>query len=312
MVLISSFASASLIWALIPLLRHGMLDHPNFRSSHQRPTPSGGGVAFVLVSIFTSALALLKGDSDGVPLSCLSLLSLPLAVVGLLDDRYKLSAGLRYTVQLATALLLILFSPLPLPWLALPLVLIVVTAVINFINFMDGLDGLVAGSMAVAIASVAIATAAPWPLWALVGSLFGFLLWNWSPARVFMGDVGSTFLGAVFAGLVLQSESWSDAFSYLLVATPLLVDACLCILRRAIAGQGVFQAHRLHLFQRLHQAGWSHRRVAILYIVATSVLAAVMLLGGSHWVLALAAVEICVGLYLDRFVAVPFSASQRG
>ena len=91
-----------------------------------------------------------------------------------------------------------------------------------------------------------------------------------------MGDVGSTFLGALFAGLVLR-PSWLDAFSYLLVAT-LLADACFCLLRRWLAGQ---PGHRLHLFQRLHQAGWSHVHVSLTYIVATSVLAVAMLLGVS-------------------------------
>jgi len=145
---------------------------------------------------------------------------------------------------------------------------------------MEGLDGLVVGCIAMSIAALEIDLAAPWPLWALVGSLFGFLLWNWSPAKVLMGDVGSTFLGAMFAGLVVQASSWSQALDLLLVATPLLGDACLCVLRRWMAGQHVFQAHRLHLLQRLHQAGWPHARVSLTYITATAVLAVAVLAGG--------------------------------
>jgi UDP-N-acetylmuramyl pentapeptide phosphotransferase/UDP-N-acetylglucosamine-1-phosphate transferase len=192
----------------------------------------------------------------------------------------------------------------------LPLVIVAVTAVINFTNFMDGLDGLVAGCMAVAIGALAIALAAPWPLWALVGSLLGFLLWNWSPAKVFMGDVGSTFLGAVFAGLVLQARSCPEALGLLLVATPLLGDACLCVPRRLLAGQRVFQAHRLHLFQRLHQAGWPHARVSSLYIAATGLLAVALLAGGWPWVTTFAAVELLVGAWLDQRVAVPFEVAS--
>jgi UDP-N-acetylmuramyl pentapeptide phosphotransferase/UDP-N-acetylglucosamine-1-phosphate transferase len=243
--------------------------------------------------------------------AALPMLADPLAVVGLLDDRHNLPALWRYGVQLATALLVILVSPLLLPWLAVPLVVIAVTAVINFTNFMDGLDGLVAGCMAVTIAALAIALAAPWPIWALVGSLLGFLLWNWSPAKVFMGDVGSTFLGGVFAGLVLQASSWPQAFGCLLVATPLLGDSCLCVPRRLLAGQRVFQAHRLHLFQRLHQAGWPHARVSLAYIVATAVLAVALLAGGWPWVLGLAAVELLVGVWLDQRVAVPFAVASQ-
>ncbi len=195
--------------------------------------------------------------------------------------------------------------------LVLALLVIAITAVINFTNFMDGLDGLVAGCMAVSIGALSIALAAPWPLWALVGSLLGFLLWNWSPAKVFMGDVGSTFLGAVFAGLVLQAPSWPQALGLLLVATPLLGDACLCVLRRLLAAQRVFQAHRLHLFQRLHQAGWPHARVSSLYIAATAVLAIALLWGGLPWVITLAAFELMIGVWLDQRVAVPFAGASR-
>ena len=165
--------------------------------------------------------------------------------------------------------------------------------------------------MAVTIAALAIALAAPWPLWALVGSLLGFLLWNWSPAKVFMGDVGSTFLGAVFAGLVLQAPSWPQALGLLLVATPLLGDACLCVPRRLLAGQRVFQAHRLHLYERLHQAGFPHARVSSLYIAATALLAAALLLGGWPWVVGLSAAELLTGLWLDQRVAVPFSVASQ-
>ena len=317
-VLLAAGASWLLLRALIPYLRSRLLDQPNARSSHREPTPRGGGVAFVLVAAVAGAIGWLSaafsvqsGFGGTLPTVSVPLLALPLAVVGFLDDRHNLTADLRYGVQLATALLVILLSPLPLPWLALPFLLIAVTAVINFTNFMDGLDGLVAGCMAVAIGALAIALAAPWPLWALVGSLLGFLLWNWSPAKVFMGDVGSTFLGAVFAGLVLQARSWPEALGLLLVATPLLGDACLCVPRRLLAGQRVFQAHRLHLFQRLHQAGWSHASVSSLYIAATAVLAVTLLAGGWLWVVGLAAAELLVGVWLDQRVAVPFAVASR-
>jgi len=318
-VAVSILASWLVLRYLVPELRRWLLDQPNARSSHSQPTPRGGGVAFVLVAAVASSIGCFGAAFYGQPalvfspmvMVALPLLALPLAVVGFLDDRHNLPAIQRYGVQLTTALLLILVSPLPLPWLAIPLLLIAVTAVINFTNFMDGIDGLVAGCMAVAIGAISVALVAPLTLWALVGSLLGFLLWNWSPAKVFMGDVGSTFLGAVFAGLVLQAPSWTEALGLLLVATPLLGDACLCVPRRLLAGQRVFQAHRLHLFQRLHQAGWTHARVSSLYIVATAALAVALLAGGWTWLVGLAALELLVGVWLDQRVAVPFvEASQ--
>ena len=141
------------------------------------------------------------------------------------------------------------------------LLVLAVTAVINFSNFMDGLDGLVAGCMTVSIGALTIILDSPGTLFVLVGSLFGFLVWNWSPAKVFMGDVGSTFLGAVFSGLVLQA-----AVGLRLSLTfwlPLLWLMHLCVPRRLLAGQRVFQAHSLHLFQRL--PGWLVHSCIILH-----------------------------------------------
>ena len=303
--LLAVASAAALTWgilrALIPLLRRRLLDQPNARSSHSLPTPRGGGLAFVLVG--SPAVAFLGG---WLPVLCL-----PLALVGFLDDRHNLPAALRYGIQVVTVLMLLLISPwnLPsiglLPWL---LLLIAGTAVINFTNFMDGLDGLVAGCMVVLFA-VAALTGMP-ALWPLVGSLLGFLLWNWSPAKVFMGDVGSTFLGAVFAGVVLQQASFQAALGLLLVGTPLLADACLCVPRRFLAGQRVFKAHRLHLFQRLHQAGWPHAHVSILYIGATAVLALALFWGGLPWLITLAAFELLLGVWLDQRVAVPFAIAS--
>ncbi|UPH89123.1 glycosyl transferase [Synechococcus sp. NB0720_010] len=273
---------------------------------------------FVLITSGVSAYSLLFPSipfSAPFPIQAAPLLAFPLALVGLLDDRFHLPASWRYVVQLVTALVLILLSPLLVPSMrGLPLLFLLVigvTAVINFTNFMDGLDGLVAGCMSVALTSAAIQLSAPLTIWALVGALLGFLLLNWSPAKVFMGDVGSTFLGAVFSLLVLQSSSWLEALALFLVATPLLGDAFICVLRRLVAGQRVFQAHRLHLFQRLQQAGWPHARVSSLYILATSVLASASLFGGLQWVGTLSAIIILIGLWLDQHLAVPFAEASR-
>ena len=323
--MIAVFLSALCSWLflalLIPLLRRRLLDLPNARSSHSQPTPCGGGVSFVLVAFVSSLFALSFGDVS--TFSVLPLLVTPLAIVGLLDDCFNLPSSLRYVVQLFTALIVLVFTFF-VPGTAfcltlgsfsillfLVFMLMTFTAVINFINFMDGLDGLVAGCMVVALSSGALQLSASWPIWSLVGGLLGFLWWNWSPAKVFMGDAGSTFLGAMFAGLVIQSSSLLEALGLLLVSTPLMADACLCVLRRLMTGQRVFQAHRLHLFQRLHQAGWPHPRVSSLYITATAVLAVSLLWGGLAWVIALAALELFFGIWLDQRVAVPFSVASR-
>ena len=127
-----------------------------------------------------------------------------------------------------------------------------------------------------------------------------------------MGDVGSTFLGAVFALLILQAPNWSEVLSLFLVATPVLGDAFICVLRRLFAGQRVFQAHRLHLFQRLHQAGWPHGRVSSLYISATLALAISLVWGGLTWVITTSVVVFLIGIWLDQKFAVPFDGPSCG
>jgi Fuc2NAc and GlcNAc transferase len=286
---------ALLTWALIPVLRRRLLDRPNARSSHATPTPRGGGLAFVLV-----ATGLAAANGSPLPLLCL-----PLALVGVLDDRHGLPAGLRYAVQALTAAALVAVAPMPLAWWLWPLALVAVTAVINFVNFMDGLDGLVAGCLAVLLAVGAVQLQAGW-LWAAVGALLGFLVWNWSPAKVFMGDVGSTWLGAVFAAVVLQAQTTTALLGLLLVGFPLIGDACTCVLRRLRAGQPVFEAHRLHLYQRLHRAGWTHGQVSALYIGATAALGVGWLTGGLALLVPLVMVSAAIGAWLDQRVAVPF------
>ena len=108
--------------------------------------------------------------------------------------------------------------------------------------------------------------------------------------------------------MVLQQGTPALALGLLLAGFPLLGDPCLCVLRRWHAGQSIFQAHRLHLYQRLHQAGWRHSRVALLYIGATALLGWALLAQGLALELAVLLAQLAVGLWLDRHHAVPFSA----
>jgi UDP-N-acetylmuramyl pentapeptide phosphotransferase/UDP-N-acetylglucosamine-1-phosphate transferase len=224
---------------------------------------------------------------------------------------------LRLVVQLLTGVALALQAGWPLA-AALPAA-VLAAALINAINFMDGLDGLVASCLAIWLALAALLLGDPAPS-LLAAALLGFLAWNWSPARLFMGDVGSTYLGAVMAGVLLRAgqagqggAGWGALAALLLAALPLLADACSCLLRRLLAGQRLWQAHRLHLYQRLQQAGWSHGRVAGTYSGTTLGLA---VLGVVIWrwngavqlgVLLMGVVlTLALGRLLERRWAVPF------
>jgi len=313
---VSALASWLCILIIYPILKKYLLDHPGARSSHKYVVPRGGGIAFVLVGGLGNCLGLYYQQiyaSYSHNLSLIPLICTPLALIGLLDDLYKLKVLIRYIGQLATGIALINISPLGSKSMEgiVPLVLCVVaiTYVINLTNFMDGVDGLVAGCMIIIILTSTVYENFSLGLFTLVGALIGFTAWNWSPAKIFMGDVGSTYLGAVFAGLVVQAENWSSAMGMLLLGTPLIADASICLVRRLASGQNIFEAHRLHLYQRLHQAGWAHDRVAIVYIAATLLLSLSLLLGGLSSIIAVTCIVTVYGIWLDQNVAISFNKS---
>lgn len=290
-----SLLSFALSWAGVRLvIRHfsrTLIDLPNQRSSHTLPTPRGGGIAFVAAFFVTAgiAAALVPDGPSGTRSLLLGSIAvlLPLWLVGAVDDARGLSVRVRFLVQLVAAgLAVFLFGPFPgfgsvlggfgAPWLSSLLSVIAITALINFYNFMDGLDGIVGGSCAVQLAFFALYLHQPgW--WLLVAALLGFLLWNWPPARIFMGDSGSTVLGGAIALALLrapdsQSMWWAGA-----VTAPLLGDAVFTLLRRLSRRENIFEAHKSHIYQRLNQSGWSHQRVAGSYVALTLLIAALVL-----------------------------------
>ena len=301
---IGFLASWGLLKLTIPFLQRYLLDQPNSRSSHNSPTPRGGGISFVLIG---SILSIVSGDLT-------PLIAIPIAILGLVDDLVCLPAKNRYLFQVLIASSIIFLQPLSnqtLSNLSLGLIILMggflvfsTTAVINFINFMDGLDGLVAGCMVIILSTASISTNSS--ILPLIGSILGFLVWNWAPAKVFMGDIGSTFLGTIFVGIILKSTSWSQCIGLILVATPLLADPFFCVIRRFKNNHKIFDAHRLHLYQRLNQAGWTHSNVAILYVVGTLLLAIIFLSFGLKWTLLFSIFEIIFGAWIDFKVAISF------
>lgn len=295
-----AIALASTGW-LKRLFQTALVDIPNDRSSHTRPTPRGGGlgflIAFLVVGWGSVGLRLLGWFDPGEllpPLGLVTVVIVPLAAIGLVDDRRDVPAALRYLVQLGVAAITLWGSGLvALPWFAQNLsiaaiaagaVLIGFTALVNFYNFMDGLDGLVAGVTTVQLAFLAIYLQQPlW--WLLAAAMLGFLWWNWSPAKIFMGDVGSTVLGASIAiSLIMPTVDPGHQLAAIAITLPLTADATYTLFRRLLRRENIFKAHRTHLYQRLQQSGWSHRKVAVVYILWTLFITALVgqlhLLGG--------------------------------
>ena len=274
-VLLLSFAlSVSFLQIILPLLTEKLLDIPCDRSSHSIPKPRGGGISFVLITFIGCLVFHLTSYS--VSHSYIFLL-LPLVLVSFLDDFFSLSPYLRALTHFITSCLVLFNSPLysgylsSLPsYLFLPLFLLISifgVAIINFFNFMDGSDGLLASCFSVLLIVAFFLFGQPSILLVLIGSLLGFLRFNWSPSLVFMGDVGSTFLGAIFFGILLYSDSVTSSILFILLAAPLLIDPFFTLFRRFYLGHPVFAPHRLHLYQRLIIAGWSHQNVALVYCI---------------------------------------------
>jgi UDP-N-acetylmuramyl pentapeptide phosphotransferase/UDP-N-acetylglucosamine-1-phosphate transferase len=304
-VLCGTLTACALFW----LLRSGWaraiaLDRPNERSLHQQPIPRSGGLVLILVASMPAFW--LGGYTMRI-----GVLALILMIVSAVDDRTGLPvlARLLAHVALATAAAVLIFGTAP--WWLLPLAAVAIVWGTNAFNFMDGSDGM-AGGMAVfgfgsyalqagliGHASLTVTCAA------IAGSAVGFLVFNFAPARVFMGDAGSAPLGFLAASLGLLgwlAGVWPAWFP-LVVFSPFLVDATLTLLARLARGEKVWQAHKEHLYQRMVAGGLGHTRTALIAYGVMAASAGIALLG--NWVpgrgaagLAVAWLASCVALYL--------------
>ena len=292
---------------LSPRVAAWFLDQPNERSLHASPVPRTGGLAIVPAV----ALGLLMAGADRL----LVVLAVALMLLSLLDDWRRLPAGWRLLGHLAAAAV---FAWARFPgagWLELVLLALAVGWMINLYNFMDGADGLAGGMTVIGFcayaAAAAIAANASYTVASLcvASAAFAFLLFNFPPARIFMGDAGSIplgFLAAAFGALGWRDGLWPLWFP-LVVFAPFVVDASVTLLKRGLRGERVWQAHRSHYYQRLVLGGWSHRRLAISEY-------ALMLLGSGAALLALhrsaamqmvivaslAVIYLSAGLTIDR------------
>ena len=253
------------------------LDKPNQRSLHIKPVPSAGGLSFIIpLLIYDLTFSYFNNFEGGFSLS---LLCVPLIFISFLDDLIKVSPKYRYLFQLLTSFLILEFSNINL-FLLSPifnilifiLLVISITAAINFTNFMDGSDGLVAGCMFVFFLIINYKLNFNISIIILLGSLATFIFWNWNPAKIFMGDIGSTFLGVYFIANILQFNDINEIVGLILVASPIFGDACITIFRRFFKGQNIFKAHRQHLYQRLYLGKLSKKQVAIIYIFLSSII----------------------------------------
>ncbi|HWK44278.1 MAG TPA: glycosyltransferase family 4 protein [Stellaceae bacterium] len=300
-------------------LRHRrIVDHPNERSSHDRPTPRGGGLAVMAVITVAWAGLTIGGAAPWTTIPIL-VLGLALAVVSWRDDLASLPVGVRLAAQAVAIAAGLFFLPgiggvfqgmLP-PWLDILATGLLWAWFVNLFNFMDGIDG-ITGAEAVAlglgIALVAVIVADPndgrAPLGvALAAAALGFLVWNWHPAKLFLGDVGSVPLGFLIGWLLLGLAGRGYWAAALILPLYYLADASLTLVRRLLTGERVWRPHRQHFYQRAVQRGLSHGAVTGLIILAN--LGLIVLAAAAVWWHALewpaiGLAVILVGLLLHR------------
>ena len=281
--------------------RRNLLDNPNQRSSHTVPTPRGGGIVFIgLWLVFLCICTLLNVISLLLFLTFF-LSSVVIATISYIDDNYSLRASLRLLFQMLAAILALGliglvnsldlgFFTLTIAWLIMPLLFFTIVWSINLFNFMDGLDGFatvealfvlgIGGSLIYLKGGQELA----YVLWALVAALFGFLCWNWPKAKIFMGDVGSATLGLIImlAGILAQKYYQVPFILWLMLYGVFIFDATVTLTRRMLRKEKLYLAHKTHAYQRLNQAGWSHRKVLMGLIGVNAILTFLVLLANKY------------------------------
>lgn len=269
-------------------------DVANERSSHRGKTPKSGGLAIIfgffvalgcayfLPDYFTSPTS---AQNKTLPWFAVILATFGIALISFLDDLREVSAKLRLATHFVLALMVVL-SGLQLtemsfladetivlaPLWAIVLALIWIVGLTNAVNFMDGIDGLIAVTAVIAAAGFSYINVISGNLFiaylsaAIAASSLGFLYFNWAPAKIFMGDIGSAFLGFMFACLALIAAKFAktpvDFWVMPLLLFHLIFDVTITLIRRAKQNKNLLQAHREHLYQLLVQTGLSHAHVS--------------------------------------------------
>ena len=270
-------------WVRRLALARGILDSPNARSSHVRPTPRGGGIAIVVVSLAALAVLARLDLIDTRLFYALAGGGAAVAFVGYLDDHQRIGIIGRFAAHIAAAVWATVWlggmpeiqwgdSIVRLGYLGTPLAVLAIVWALNLFNFMDGIDGIAAsqavfmsgmGAALAVLAGMSISTPAAELI--LAAASLGFLVWNWPPARIFMGDVGSGYLGFVLAVIALAAiqEHAVTLPVWLILGAVFVIDSTVTLIRRLARRERVYEAHRSHAYQWQARRWNSHLRVTV-------------------------------------------------
>ncbi len=333
-ILLTSFLGSFILTLLLmkPDSPLSIIDHPTERSLHSIPTPRTGGVAILFSLLMSGAFAYRDYMAEYFPHEII-LAGLVIAAISYLDDRFTVKPAYRLAVHIFGALLIIRAGLAPdslvLPgvdlawpfWMAAVFTLLLIVWMTNLYNFMDGMDGL-AGGMAVfgfgAFAVIGFMEGnTPFTVFNLiiVVSTLGFLLFNFPPAKIFLGDVGSTLFGMLSVSMALwaSKEGVMQLWVAGLVFSPFLVDSTVTLIRRAMNGEKVWQPHKTHYYQRLVQMGWGHRRTVLweYVLMAGCGVSAIAIINAQEWIQLSVLIGWCM-LYTVLMLSVGSMEEKRG
>ena len=280
-----------------------IIDRPVNRSSHFENVPTSAGIVFLLIHIIYVFLN--KNYS--------LLFLIPTGILGFFDDLFNIRQIYRLVIQSINICLLCIFlvnfdifSSLQFSNLIVFFLLLIIgLSLINLINFMDGIDGLVASNMFLILLNYSLSNNL-----SLIGIpivLFVFLFYNWSPAKLFMGDSGSTFLGLVLFYIAFSQNDLQSSLLLIATASPMLMDSTICILRRLNNKENIFYPHKKHLYQRLNQNGMSHQKVSIIYSISTLILILFSHTNNLIIMSSLICLLFFIGMFLEKYYAKPFN-----
>lgn len=294
-VLVLAALAAALLTGIVRqyALRRALIDFPNTRSSHTAPTPRGGGLSIALICLPAFTLLGLTNVLSAGAAAALAVGGVLIALVGWLDDHQDVRPRWRLLAQFVAAGSAVYFmggldSIVVGTWnvtLGLAGSLLAVAGLVwvtNLFNFMDGVDGLAAAE-AIAVTGIggllllgAGATGLATSALLIAAAASGFLVWNWPPARIFMGDVGSGLLGYLLGVLALLGEATGTVplLLWLTLLGVFVFDATVTLFRRILRRERWYEPHRSHAYQRAVQAGWSHRQVTTSILLLNGVLGA--------------------------------------
>ena len=299
-IIISIFLTVIIIQVKLRLLK--TVDKPSSRSIHTKDKLTSGGISFasaIIVSlIFTGNFKILT--------------LLPLVIIGYLDDSLNLSRRTRYLTQVITSILIFfiiqdyftLEDNIFLLFLIISIWVFISTAVFNFINFMDGIDGLVCSNLIIILIFSYIFQTHNYII--SVFPLLIFLIWNWAPSKIFMGDTGSTFLGGLLILLLFDNFEIGKFLFIFTIASPLLLDSTITLLMRYFNKENIFLAHKKHLYQRLNLGGLSHSSICRIYLCCASIPFPLYKFFSINGLFISILIELIIGLFLHKKIAHKF------